>query len=70
MKVKTLTFSFWIFGLKKKNSEIFHETVNVYDRIDRLVEPRLPVKYPRLLGHRPTAEEDPLNAWYVIHVCS
>ena len=35
-----------------------------YDRLDDYVEPKLPVKYPRMLGYQPTPEEDPLNAWY------
>ena len=33
-------------------------------RLDQLVETPPPVKYPRSIGYRPTAEEDPLNAWY------
>ncbi len=33
-------------------------------RLDQLVESRPPVKYPRNIGYRPAAEEDPLNAWY------
>lgn len=35
-----------------------------YDRVDALVAPTLPVKYPRGPGYRPSAEEDPHNAWY------
>ncbi|MCG8598174.1 MAG: amidase [Kiloniellales bacterium] len=35
-----------------------------YRRLDLYAEPRLEVKYPRAPGHRPTAEENPLNAWY------
>jgi amidase len=35
-----------------------------YRRLDQFVEPTLPVRYPRDGGHRPTAEENPLNAWY------
>ena len=35
-----------------------------YDRVDALVEPTLPVKYPRGPGYRPLADEDPHNAWY------
>jgi amidase len=31
----------------------------------RAPDPLPVVKYPRTPGHRPTAEEDPLNAWYV-----
>ncbi|HUE81549.1 MAG TPA: amidase [Pyrinomonadaceae bacterium] len=33
-------------------------------RLDQLVETRPPVKYPRSVGYRPAAEENPLNAWY------
>jgi len=35
-----------------------------YQRLQELVEPRLPVKYPRGPGYRPERSEDPLNAWY------
>ena len=35
-----------------------------YERLDRLPEPSLPVKYPRTPGHRPTPQDNPLNAWY------
>ena len=35
-----------------------------YARLDELVEPKLPVKYPRDPGYRPPAEENPYNAWY------
>ena len=35
-----------------------------YRRIDQLTEPALPVRYARTRGYRPTAEENPLNAWY------
>jgi amidase len=34
-----------------------------YDRLDELVEPRLPVKYPRAPGSQPQAAENPYNAW-------
>ncbi|TXL75701.1 amidase [Vineibacter terrae] len=33
-------------------------------RLDALVEPKLPVKYARAPGYRPSAEENPYNAWY------
>src|SRR5215208_73373 len=33
-------------------------------RLDRLVEPKLPVKYPRAPGYRPSTEQNPYNAWY------
>lgn len=39
-------------------------TIQSYHRIDDLVEPKLPVKYPRTPGRRPTPEENPYNAWY------
>ena len=35
-----------------------------YRRLDQFVEPTLPVKYQRDAGFRPTAEQNPLNAWY------
>ncbi len=35
-----------------------------YEVVDKMVEAKPAVKYPRDLGHRPTAEEDPYNAWY------
>jgi amidase len=35
-----------------------------YNRLDQLTEPKLPVKYPRSPGHRPSPEENPWNAWY------
>ena len=34
-----------------------------YDRIDRMVEPRPEVKYPRTAGAQPKPEENPHNAW-------
>ncbi len=35
-----------------------------YARLDELVEPNLPVRYPRTPGHRARPEENALNAWY------
>jgi amidase len=35
-----------------------------YRRLDELVEPGLPVSYPRQPGHRPPPEDNPLGAWY------
>ena len=38
---------------------------NSYQQIDQLAEVESPpVKYPRSSGHRPSPEENPLNAWY------
>ena len=39
-----------------------------YQRFSELASPPLPVKYQRTFGCRPSAEENPLNAWYVIHL--
>jgi amidase len=33
-----------------------------YARLDELAEPKLPVKYPRTQGFRPTPQENPYNA--------
>jgi amidase len=35
-----------------------------YARLDELVEPKLPVKYARAPGYRPSADENPYNGWY------
>jgi len=35
-----------------------------YRRVDQLVEPTLPVKYPREPGYRPEPRDNPYNAWY------
>lgn len=39
-------------------------TLASHRRLDQLVEPGLPVKYPRVGGYRPEPEENLLNAWY------
>ena len=38
--------------------------VHAFRRIEELPERKLPVKYPRGPGYRPSAEENPYNAWY------
>ncbi len=43
---------------------IMAATLGSYARVDELVEPALPVRYPRTSGWRPGPEENPLNAWY------
>lgn len=43
-------------------------TLASHQRLQELVEPTLPVKYPRVPGYKPDAAEDPLNAW--AHKCS
>ena len=35
-----------------------------FGRLESYPEPKLPVKYPRTPGYRPSPEEDPMNAWY------
>jgi amidase len=35
-----------------------------YRRLDELVEPKLPVKYPRSTGYRPEPAQNRYNAWY------
>jgi amidase len=44
--------------------EIMKGPLASYARVDELVEPKLPVKYPRDAGYRPRPEENPFNAWY------
>ncbi|WP_027416831.1 amidase [Aneurinibacillus terranovensis] len=44
--------------------EMMKATLQSYDRLNQLVEPSLPVKYPRTSGYRPSSEENPYNAWY------
>ena len=39
-------------------------TIASYDRIDDLVDTKLPVKYPRTPGHRPKQADNKYNAWY------
>lgn len=39
-------------------------TIKSYRRLEHLPERKLPVKYPRTSGWRPTTEENPLNGWY------
>lgn len=35
-----------------------------YRRVAEMVEPTVPVRYPRSAGYRPPDSENPLNAWY------
>ena len=35
-----------------------------FQRVDQLEEQARAPKFPRTGGHRPSSEEDPLNAWY------
>ena len=38
-----------------------------YQRLSELADLKLPVKYPRTPGHRPEPQDNPLNAWWVVH---
>ncbi|KYD14492.1 amidase [Saccharococcus caldoxylosilyticus] len=44
--------------------ELMEGPLESYNRLNQLVEPSLLVKYPRTPGYRPSAEENPYNAWY------
>ena len=45
-------------------AEIIGGAVHAYRRIEELPERKPPVKYPREPGYRPSADENPYNAWY------
>ena len=45
--------------------DVMQGTLDAYDAVDAMPDYLPPVLYPRTAGHRPTAEENPLNAWYV-----
>jgi amidase len=44
--------------------ELMRGPLASYARLDALPEPKLPVKYARTPGYRPSTEENPFNAWY------
>lgn len=43
--------------------EAIGDILKKVNRLDRLAEPTLPVKYPRTPGFRPLPEDNPFNAW-------
>ena len=45
--------------------DVMQGTLDAYDVVDAMPDHLPPVLYPRTAGHRPSAEENPLNAWYV-----
>ena len=45
--------------------DVMQGTLDAYDVVDSLPDYLPPVLYPRTAGHRPTPEENPMNAWYV-----
>ena len=59
----------WLLILKHGNSLHLTEAISktlgdTYQRLYELPDPKLPVKYPRTPGYRPSAEENPYNAWW------
>jgi amidase len=44
---------------------VMQGTLDAYDVVDGLPDYLPPVLYPRTSGHRPTVEDNPMNAWYV-----
>ena len=58
----------YFLNLSRADLRVFQEVINgamgSYRRVAELPEPKLPVKYPRTTGYRPSAEENPFNAWY------
>ena len=45
--------------------DVMQGTLDAYDIVDAMPDYLPPVLYPRTAGHRPSPEENPLNAWYV-----
>jgi amidase len=45
--------------------DVMQGTLDAYDVVDSLPDFLPPVLYPRTSGYRPTAEENPMNAWFV-----
>ncbi|WP_028694372.1 amidase [Pseudomonas cremoricolorata] len=43
---------------------LMQASFDAYDLVDELPDFTPPVRYPRNAGHRPTAAENPLGAWY------
>ena len=45
--------------------DVLEGTMQAYDRVEQLPDYLPEVRYPRTPGTRPSASENPLNAWYV-----
>lgn len=45
-------------------AELMAGNLDIYDVLDSLPEDLPPVKYPRTPGSRPSAADNPMNAWY------
>ena len=48
----------------KSYRDLIGGAMRIYRRLDEMVEYRPPVKYPRTVGHRPEAQDNPFNGWY------
>ena len=48
----------------KVYQSVIEGAIGSYRRVAELKEPKLPVKYPRARGYRPSQQENPLSAWY------
>jgi len=44
---------------------LMDDTIKAYDAVDAMPDYLPQVDYPRTAGYRPSAEENPLNAWYI-----
>ncbi|XP_077985200.1 urethanase-like isoform X2 [Glandiceps talaboti] len=47
----------------KEYEEVISKSLGQFDKLEELVEPQLPVKYPRTPGHPPKPADNPYNAW-------
>ena len=58
----------YFLNISKEDMEVYKSicegAIGSYHRVGELAEPKLPVKYPRQIGYRPNASENPYNAWY------
>lgn len=50
--------------LAGEHQELFKGLIASYRELEHIPERKLPVKYPRTPGYRPTSDENPLNGWY------
>lgn len=47
-----------------QSTEVISESLlATYQRLNEIPDPKLPVKYPRTPGYRPSGEDNPCNAW-------
>ena len=47
-----------------QSTEVISESLlATYQRLSEIPDPKLPVKYPRTPGYRPSGKDNPCNAW-------